>query len=101
MKQIIDGKLYDTEKSTIICHCNNGLGAGDFRKYSFDLHRTTSDRYFACGSGGPMSLFARPAGNMTSGGDGIVSLEKEQALFYAERYGETEEILKNFEIERA
>ena len=48
-----------------------------------------------------MSLFARPAGNMTSGGDGIVSLEKEQALFYAERYGETEEILKNFEIEKA
>jgi hypothetical protein len=46
-----------------------------------------------------MTRFARSAGNMTSGGDGLFPMSKEEALEWAEQYLSAEEIERAFEAD--
>jgi hypothetical protein len=97
MKKIINGLRYDTEKAIFIGDYENGLGRTDFRNWSATLYRTPrSNRYFLAGEGGPMTRFARSAGNMSSGGDGLFPMTKQEALEWAEQYLDSETIEEHF-----
>ena len=87
MKAIINGFRYDTEKATLIGNYDNGLSCSDLSNWNAGLYLTPrSKNYFLAGSGGAMTTYSRPAGNMTSGGSKITPLTKEDAFEWAERY---------------
>jgi len=89
MKQIIDGKTYNTETATVVgtVRSKGVLSYDDFRRYLATLYKTPKGRFFVFGEGGPMTIFARPCGNGTIGGSGFVALEPEEALELAESAG--------------
>ena len=87
MKQIIDGKVYNTETATEVgAEYSNGLGCSDFRNVTAQLYKTKNGRFFLAGEGGAMSIFSQPCGNMTGGGEGIIAMTKEEALEWAETH---------------
>jgi hypothetical protein len=97
MKKIINGLRYNTENAIKIGFYDMGLGHGDFRNWEATLYKTPrSGRFFLAGSGGPMTRFAEPCGNMTSGGSGIQPMSRENALAWAEQYLDPEDIEKHF-----
>lgn len=105
MKQVINGKLYNTKTAKKICSYNNGLSVGDFCRCDFELYRTKSGNFFAHGSGGANSIFSRSVGQNTwSGGSGIVPIDAGQALMYAESCNsdcDTETIIEYFNVQEA
>jgi len=97
MKAIINGFRYNTEKATLIGNYDNGLACSDFSNWHAGLYVTSrSKNYFLAGAGGPMSRYAIPAGNMTSGGSKITPLTKEDAFEWAERYLSAEIVEEHF-----
>lgn len=91
MKAITNGTRYDTDKSTEIGSYHNGKSPRDFGHWKASLYITPrSSKYFLAGTGGPMSQFSHPAGNMTSGGSKLIPLDKQDAFEWAEQYLETE-----------
>lgn len=104
MKQIIDGKRYDTDAATYI---GNGGSDGntsvtDFRYWDANLYLTAKGRFFLAGEGGALSMFARSAGqNATRGGAGIIPLSTCEALDFCERHLHPSEYERFFEIENA
>lgn len=84
MKRIIDGKVYNTETAEEIASWHNGYYGGDFKRCEESLYRTPKGSWFLAGEGGPMSKYARPAGNMTSGGDGLEPLTPDEARRWLE-----------------
>jgi hypothetical protein len=93
MKTIKDGLRYDTEKAILIGEASSDLSRTDFGWWEAGLYCTPrSGRYFLAGRGGPMTRWARPAGNMTTGGNGIIPLDEEDALEWAEQYLTHDEI---------
>ena len=87
MKAIINGFRYNTEKADLVGSYGNGLSCSDFSNWNAGLYITKrSKNYFLAGSGGAMTSYSRPAGNMTSGGSKITPLTKEDAFEWAERY---------------
>ena len=96
MKKIISGKRYDTETAQKVAHYSNGLGRRDFRGYDEDLYRTKNGNWFLYGDGGPMTKYARPCGNMTSGGTDIIPLTAADAQLWLEEKGFNEEVERYF-----
>lgn len=86
MKKIINGKLYDTETAKKIASCYHGESTRDFRYYSESLYRKRTGEYFLAGEGGPMSKYAKSAGqNSWTGGEAIIPLTYSEATEWAER----------------
>lgn len=96
MKAIIDGKRYDTETATEVASYDNGLGYSDFRQLSETLYRTKNGRWFTSGEGGPMTSYARPAGDMRTGGRAIRPLSDEEARSWLESNRESEALEQYF-----
>lgn len=92
MKQIINGKRYDTEKADEIGNYYNGLGNRDFRNINESLYLTLrSKRFFLAGEGGAMTKYSESYGNMSGAGSGIIPLSNEEALSWAEEHLDSEE----------
>lgn len=89
MKAIIEGKRYDTDKATKLGEggSDGATSRTDFRWYKEALYRTPRSRvYFLAGRGGPMTRYARPAGqNAWQGGERIIPLTAAQARQWAEQ----------------
>lgn len=84
MRQIIEGRVYDTETAEEIGSDSHGY-AGDFEWQSETLYRTKNGRYFLEGEGGPMSAYQRPAdGGGIVGDHRLITLTEEQAKRWAE-----------------
>lgn len=98
MKQIIDGKVYNTETAELIGEWyTGGIGQGDFNYMAEDLYKTKSGAYFLAGEGGAMTRYSRSAGNnTTTGGSAIIPLTAEEALRWAERRLDADTIEKEF-----
>ena len=96
MKKIINSKIYNTETAKSIASYRAGLGKGDFRNYEEILYKTAKGVFFLAGSGGPMTKYSEPCGNMTGGGSGIIPLTKEGALSWLEGHAFTDEIERYF-----
>jgi len=96
MKQVIDGKLYNTETATKIGSYWNGLSTSDFRRVSEELYRTKSGNYFLAGTGGPLTPYAESNGESSWGSSRIIPLSKEEAFEWAQQRLSTDEVLKVF-----
>tara|TARA_Y100000588_G_C14075300_1_gene847636 strand:- start:569 stop:883 length:315 start_codon:yes stop_codon:yes gene_type:complete len=97
MKQIINGKTYNTDTATLICDtCSHTYSQSDFAYEDSSLYVTKKGAYFIAGKGGPMSRFAYDTGNGTTGGSGIVTVSREEALSLAERHGNSDIIEQHF-----
>ena len=84
MKAIINGKRYDTQTATEIDHYSNQYSRNDFKYYEEGLYKTKAGNWFLKGTGGPMTKYARPAGNMTTGGPAIIPLSATEAREWLE-----------------
>jgi hypothetical protein len=104
MKQVIEGRLYNTETAKMVgeVEARGYSSVTDFSFWHGTLYHTKSGRYFVAGSGGPATMFGRPSGNMTTGGSGIVALGGEEARSIAEDSQLSVEVLQaHFTIEEA
>jgi hypothetical protein len=97
MKKIIQGKRYDTEKATLIGVATSFVGKTDFRWFLESLYVTPrSGVYFVHGQGGPMSRWSQRVGNGYSNGEGILPLNREDALRWAEQHLSPDDVEKFF-----
>ena len=81
MKQVIEGKRYDTETATKIGEGGGKAYPGDFHYYSEALYVTKKGSYFLAGEGGPLSRYGRPAyGGGTCGGAGEQQGEEDSTV---------------------
>lgn len=87
MRQIINGKKYDTETATKLHGYWNGLSIRDFGHVEESLYQKKTNEFFIYGYGGPASKYAESCGQNTwSGGSAINPLTNEEAKKWAERY---------------
>ena len=92
MKQIIEGRRYNTETAQEIGSSSGKAYRGDFHYCSESLYRTPRGNFFLCGEGGPLSRYGRPAyGGGTCGGEGIIPVSKEDALSWCEEHLDIED----------
>ncbi len=96
MRKIIEGKIYDTNTATEIGTWSNNLSTRDFRNETTTLYITKKGNFFMAGESGPMGSYAYSVGNVTSGGEGMFVLTKEEALEWAERHLDVKEYEKYF-----
>ena len=89
MKQIIEGKSYNTEIASKLASARNPSApySNDFHYWSESLYRTKSGTYFLAGEGGPMSSWAEKTGqNEWSGGSGIRTKTEAEAREWVESW---------------
>lgn len=88
MKSIINGLRYNTENAMLIGEASSDLSITNFAWWKASLYCTPrSRRFFLAGRGGPMTRWIRAGnGNMRTGGDGIIPLDHEEALEWAEQH---------------
>lgn len=98
MKQIINGKLYNTETATFL---------GDYGTYCFNdsyyyekLYATSKGTYFVHGKGGALSHYGIYVGNGLTGSERLKVLSESEAKEWAEQYLSPDKYTKIFgEIE--
>ena len=92
MKKTINGIRYDTTTAIRIGFYWNGLGDEDQRDWSAYLYKTPrSGRFFLSGMGGPMTRFARSAGDMSSVGEAIFPMSEKEAIAWSEQFIDSDE----------
>lgn len=92
MKQVIEGKMYDTETATQIGSNCYGY-PGDFDFVLEELYITQKGNLFLYGTGGPTSKYSEKAGGiMYTGGSNIRRMSKEEAFIWCEDHDCTETI---------
>jgi len=74
VKKVIGGKLFDTEKATLIAEFWNGLYSSDAYSIIEELYVTDKGNYFIYGKGGPLSKYGVNCGNSMGGSSDIFSL---------------------------
>lgn len=97
MKQVMDGKLFDTEFAAFIGERSYG-SRGDFRHVEETLYRTPkSGEYFLAGRGGPLSRYANEVEpGSYQGGAGIIPLSLAEAIDWASEHLDVETVLAEF-----
>ena len=98
MKKVIDGKMYNTETATLLGKWSNNLSYSDFSHCEQSLYRTLDGgAYFVYGVGGPLSYYARSAGqNQWVGGQDIELINLATAKQWAEDCLDAEDYIKVF-----
>ena len=97
MKQIIKGKLYDTETAKEIAAWGNNRSTRDFSYCSETLYRKRTGEYFLYGHGGPMSKYAESCGdNSWSGGSKIIPLTYKAAQEWGEERMDADDYMEEF-----
>ena len=86
MKQIIKGKMYDTETAKMIGDYWNGLPNNDFRYCHEELYQKKSGEFFLYGKGGPLTKYKEPFGNMWGGGSRIFPMSEDEAKEWIENH---------------
>jgi hypothetical protein len=87
MRQIIDGKTYNTETATRLCTVSaSGCTVSDFQWWQEDLYQTAKGAYFLHGQGGALSKYSESfdGGGRTSG-ERLEALTRSEAIQWAER----------------
>lgn len=100
MKAIINGRRYDTDKAILVgtAGSDGNISVNDFSYWEAGLYKTPrSGVFFLAGEGGAMTRWATPIGNNgRSGGSGIIPLDRDEALEWAERYLPSDVIEQHF-----
>lgn len=85
MKQIIKGKLYNTDSAKLVACAYSDADCTSFTFWSEDLYLKKTGEYFLHGSGGPMSKYAVTiSDNEWNGGAKIIPMSYEAARKWAE-----------------
>lgn len=101
MKRIINNKVYDTETARNVGAWDNGKYGNDFGRLSETLYQKKTGEFFLYGEGGPMTKYAKSAGNNSwSGGEEIIPLTVEAARTWAEEHLTADEYMREFEVEQ-
>ena len=86
MKQIINGKKYDTDTAKEIAHYCAPGSVQDFSYSEETLYRKKTGEYFLYGKGGPASRYSRSCGqNQWEGDQRIIPFTEYEARAWAER----------------
>lgn len=94
MKDIIDGKLYDTESAEQIASWKNTGDTGDLRYVKEALYKTESGAYFVYGTGGAMSKYSKSVGSSeTAGSSEIKPFDEEKSYQWCEDNGIAADII--------
>lgn len=96
MKQIIDGKRYDTATAEEIAHHWNGHPTSDFKTCTETLYRTKKGAFFLHGEGGPMSIYSKSVSGGYTYGEKIVPMTDDDVVEWLERCGLTDELEELF-----
>lgn len=96
MKQIIEGKSYNTETAALIGSYDNGHHHGDFRKKSESLYKTAKGNFFLHGIGGAMTEYGEDWGNSRGGGSKLIPMSEHAAFEWAQRHLDAATIEKCF-----
>lgn len=96
MKQIISGKLYNTETAKL-CGSDSYSNVSDFSHWSEELYRKKTGEFFLYGEGGPNSRYYRPCGqNEWCSGEKIIPMTEAEAREWAEKHLTAEEYIEIF-----
>jgi hypothetical protein len=99
MRKVINGRTYNTATSKVIGEWSNGYGVRDFKACEETLYKNTKGAYFLYGEGGPMSKYAKSAGqNSWTGGSNITPMTAEEAQAWAEEHLDADEYETEFGI---
>lgn len=90
MKQIINGKKYDTETAECVAEHTNNLPENDFNYCDEYLYRKTTGEFFLYGKGGPLSKYAVSCGNGWTSGKEILPLTDSEAKAWVESFDNDE-----------
>ena len=87
MKQIINGKTYNTETATLIYYVSaSGCTVSDFHWWQEALYRTAKGTYFMHGQGGALSKYSKGLdGGGRTGAERLEALTRSEAIQWAER----------------
>ena len=97
MRQVIEGKVYDSEKAELIHEFDNGMRDSDFEYVEESLYRTDRGAYFIAGHGGAMTEYSTPTGsNSWTGGSGIRPVSPEEAAEWLETHDGTAALIEHF-----
>jgi len=96
VRQVIEGKLYDTETAELIHDWFNGRYVSDFKYREKTLYRTKKGAYFIHHVGGAMTDMAVPVGNGMGGSEAIEPIDETTAIRFLESHGGSEKILELF-----
>jgi hypothetical protein len=101
LKQIIDGKVYNTETAQKVCDVVCYHSPGDFEYHDTCVYRTKKGAWFVAGYGNARSQWAHPVPNGSTSGSGIRVLEEFAARKICGQNMSVEEYGKFFPIEEA
>jgi hypothetical protein len=91
MKQIIEGKRYDTETATAVAKWHNGRSSNDFHYLWEELYRTPKGNWFISYDGGALTDYRESCGNNSwSGSSGIKALSPGEAKEWLEAHHKVE-----------
>lgn len=97
MKQIINGRMYNTETAKEVGNYSSYGGWRDFSHYEESLYKKKTGEFFLYGEGGPMTEYAVPEGlNCWSGGSKIIPLTLDEAKTWAEKNLDADEYIEIF-----
>lgn len=98
MRQVIDGKVYDTETATFLHHWDNGHNYGDFKYRSKKLFRTRKGAFFLHHDGGAMTDMAQNAGgeNNYAGSEALEPISRKTAIRFLESHDGAEVLIREF-----
>lgn len=97
MKQIINGKMYNTETATLLGEYWNGCSQSDFRFLSEDLYRTRKGAFFISGEGGAMTEYSQSCGdNSCRGSERITPITEDEAKKWLEEHCSADDYIAAF-----
>lgn len=92
MKQIIEGRRYDTETAKEIGCTSSNVGPRDFHWWRETLYLKRTGEFFLHGEGGPASRYSKAVGmNEWTGGARIMPMKLDEARKWAEENLSVEE----------
>lgn len=98
MRKVIKGKLYDTDKATMVGEWHDGYPS-DFHYVCETLYRKRTGEYFIHGEGGAMSRYAESCGqSQWMGGESIMPIGYQDAKEWAETHLDADEYEAEFGI---
>lgn len=96
MKQVIEGKIYNTDTATEVASYCYG-NPGDFEYEAETLYLTGKGNWFLYGEGGAKSKYSVSTGqNWWSGSNSIMPLTADQTKKWLEEHKQTEALLLHF-----
>jgi len=103
MKQVVHGKLYDTETAEKIAYFTNEASNSDFGYIRETLYRTKNGAWFLRGEGGAATQYAEvyAAGKGRSAGEEIIPLDDDEVKNWLELHRKCEVHEKYFVVEPA